>query len=263
MAPDSRRKKYRNTKSATVAICLHTQDERLIPFGSGVNVDPAGIIVTCKHVIEAAQATRDESGRPPKLPRASQGVESGTLPFLDVVAVFTFEEQGLLEHGVARFKIVHGRHDLDIAVGRLKSDSPLPFVKLGDSDKLDEGDFVFTCGFPLGPTLQPTTPSGSLFCRGIVSGIRPHHLLIPRKKIIVDMNINQGNSGGPLCSEDSGLVIGIVNARMDYEGLPTGIGMAVPSNLVRPLVETVIQLSPEEVEGIAQGKWPIRAPGDT
>ena len=206
---------------------------------------------------------RDESGRPPKLPRASHGVEYGTLPFFDVVAVFTLEKEGQLEHGIARFEFVHGRHELDIAVGRLKPDALLPFVKLGDSDKLEEGDFVFTCGFPLGPDLQPITPSGSLFYRGIVSGIRPHHLVKPRKQIILDMSINKGNSGGPLCSEESGIVVGIVDARMDYEGLPTGIGMAVPSNLVKPLIETVIQLSPDEIQGISQGKWPIRARRDT
>jgi S1-C subfamily serine protease len=262
MPPNSRIDRYRSAKYATVAICLLADDESLIPFGTGVNVDPSGIVVTCKHVVEVAQARREESGKPPKLPKASQGVEYRALPFLDMVAVFTFEEEDNIEHGIARFVTMHGRHDLDIAVGSLKPEAPLPFLNLADSDELEEGELVFTCGFPLGPDLQPSTPSGSLFYRGIVSGIRPHHLLRPRRQIILDMSVNQGNSGGPLCSEDKEGVLGIVNARMTYEGLPTGIGMAVPSNLVKPLIDTIVKLSREDLEGISRGKWPFQAPSD-
>lgn len=262
MPPKSRIDHYRSAKSATVAICLQADDESLIPFGSGVNVDPSGIVVTCKHVVELAQARREESGKPPKLPRATQGVEYRPLPFLDMVAFFTFEENDNIEHGIARFVTLHGRHDLDIAVGTLKPDAPLPFLNLADSDDLQEGEFVFTCGFPLGPDLQPSTPSGSLFYRGIVSGIRPHHLLKPREQIILDMSVNEGNSGGPLRSEDREGVVGIVNARMTDEGLPTGIGIAIPSNLVKPLIDTIVKLSPEDLEDISQGKWPFQAPSD-
>lgn len=262
MPPKSRIDHYRSAKSATVAICIQADNNRLTPFGSGVNVDPSGIIVTCMHVVEAAQATRDKSGKPPKLPKASKGVEYRALPFLDMVTVFTFEKEDNIEHGIARFVTLHGRHDLDIAVGTLKPDAPLPFLNLADSDELDEGEVVFTCGFPLGPDLQPSTPIGSLFYRGIVSGIRPHHLIKPRKQIILDMSVNKGNSGGPLCSEDKEGVVGIVDARMDYEGLPTGIGMAVPCNLVKPLIDTIVKLSPEDLEGISQGKWPLQAPTD-
>lgn len=252
----NRKKIYEQVKAATVAICLHSPEGRLIPFGSGINVDPSGVVVTCKHVIEGAQVERNSEGNAPKLPRSEHGVQSNTIVMHDIVAVFSLFDNGKLELGIARFEVIHGPHDSDLATGRLRPDAPLAAVKLGDSDEVFEGQFVFTCGFPLGSDLQPKNPVGALFHRGIVSGVRPHYLEKPRLEFLLDMSINPGNSGGPLCSEDSGEVIGVINASVHNEGLPTGIGCAVPANLIKPLVDRVSALTDQQLEEMSKGMWP-------
>lgn len=253
---ENRRKIYEQIKAATVAICLHSPEGRLIPFGSGINVDPSGAVVTCKHVIEDAQVQRDPEGSAPKFTRSKQGVESNTILMRDIVAVFSLFDKGKLELGIARFEVIHGPHDSDLAIGRLRPDTPLPAVKLGNSDEVFEGQFVFTCGFPLGSDLQPNDPVSALFHRGIISGVRPHYLERPCREFLLDMSINPGNSGGPLCSEDRGEVIGIINARVHDEGLPTGIGCAVPANLIKPFVDRVSALTGQQLEEMSKGMWP-------
>ena len=260
---ENRRKAYKAVKAATVAICLHQPDGRLIPFGSGINVDPKGVVVTCKHVIEGAQVLRDSEVHRPKLPRTSQGVKSGIVLMHDIVAVFSLFRNEVLEIGIGRFEVIHGPHDSDLAVGRLRPDTALPAVKLGNSDDVFEGQLVFTCGFPLGADLQIDEPVGALFHRGIVSGIRPHYLAQRRHQLLLDISINPGNSGGPLCSEDNGELIGIINARIQDAGLPTGIGCAVPANLIRPLVERVSMIGDDQLEGMRSGIWPFDKPSKT
>lgn len=243
--------------SATVAICFYTADEKLIPFGSGINVDPSGIIVTCKHVIEGALVDLESKKEVLSLPRPEKGRELSLLPMQDIVAVFSFFQNGSLEIGIARFEILHGLHDYDLAVGRLKPDTELPYLEMGDSDDIYECELVFTCGFPLGPDLQPRHPVGALFHRGIVSGIRPHAFLKPRYEFLLDMSVNPGNSGGPLCTEETGKVVGIVNALIQNDSVyNTGIGCAIPINIAQPLVKKIASLSSEHIEGIAKGIWP-------
>ncbi|MCH8040149.1 MAG: trypsin-like peptidase domain-containing protein [Nitrospinae bacterium] len=245
---------YEQVKAATVAICLHYPDDRLIPFGSGFNVDPRGVVVTCKHVIEAAQVKRDAEGAAPTFPRSTHGVHSDLLQMHDIVAVFSLLDNGKVKLGIARFEVIHGSHNADLAVCRLRPDTPLPAAQLGNSDEVFEGQFVFTCGFPLGQDLQPKYPVGALFHRGIVAGVRPHYLVQPRREFLLDMSINPGNSGGPLCAEDNGQVVGVINARVPDKGLPTGIGCAVPANLAKPLVDTVSVLTDQQLEEMRKGK---------
>jgi S1-C subfamily serine protease len=253
---DDRKIVYEKAKAATVAICLQFPDGRLLPFGSGVNVDQRGIIVTCKHVIEDAQIKRDSEGNAPKFPRSEQGVQSSVMPMYDIVTVFSHFNNDKIELGIARFEVLHGPHDSDLAVGLLRPDTPLPAAQIDDSDAVYEGQFAFTCGFPLGPDLQPNAPIGALFHRGIISGIRPHYLVQPRLQFLLDMSINPGNSGGPLFSEDSGKIIGIINARIQDNGIPTGIGCAIPANLVLPLVDRVSSLTDQQIEDMNKGIWP-------
>ncbi len=247
---------YSRAKAATVAVFIRQSDGTLHPFGSGVNVSPTGIIVTCKHVVEAAQLARDESGDPPELPRAKVGLQTGTLSLHDLVIAFTDVRDGRVELIQCRCEVIHGPHDSDLAVARLRPDERLPFVQIGDSDTVVEGDPVFTCGFPLGSELQPGFPVGSLFSSGVVSGVRPHPVVRPRASFLLDMTINEGNSGGPLISELSGRLVGIVDAAMELEAVPTGIGCAVPVNLVKGHVGTLKNVTSAQIEGIAEGIWP-------
>lgn len=254
---ENRRKIYEQVKAATVAICIHTPQGRLIPYGSGINIDPNGVIVTCKHVIEDAQVQKDPDDGNKEFVPSKQGIESTDLIMYDFVSVFSLFNENRLELGIARFEVIHGPHSLDFAIGRLRPDSPLPYVKLGDSDDVFEGQSVFTCGFPLGSDLQPDEPVGSLFHRGIISGIRPHYLEKPRLMFLLDMSINPGNSGGPLCSEESGELIGVINARIHDDGLPTGIGCAIPSNLFKPFLNRLSSLTNQQLEGMEKGIWPF------
>ena len=251
--PLKRREVYERVKAATVAICLRRPDGSLIPFGSGVNVDPRGVVVTCKHVMEGAQGARCQRGGA-AIPAPEKGVQAGVLIMHDMVAVFSFQDR--LESGIASFDFIYGPHDSDLAVVQLRPDAPLPAVQLGNSDEVFEGQFVFTCGFPFGSDLQPRQPVGALFHRGIVAGIRPHYLVKPRREFLLDMSINPGNSGGPLCNEENGMVVGIVYATIAPEGLPTGIGCAVPANLAKPLVDKVSALSDQQLQEIREGGWP-------
>ncbi len=106
----------------------------------------------------------------------------------------------------------------------------LPQLPLGDSDKLNVGDFVVAIGNPFG--LGQTVTSGivSATSRPLVAGDS-------RRFIQTDAPINPGNSGGPLI-DLHGDVVGINSALFSPNGGQgnIGIGFAIPSNVVeRPL----------------------------
>jgi serine protease Do len=122
---------------------------------------------------------------------------------------------------------VAGRDPLtDVAVIRIKQKvENLPTVKLGDSDALKVGDWVVAIGNPFG--------LASSVSAGIVSATaRNVHITRYDELIQTDAAINPGNSGGPLFNT-RGEVIGMNTAIV---GSGTGIGFAVPSNLMKALV---------------------------
>lgn len=164
---------FRRIKAATVAIC-HKENGVLIPFGSGINVDPDGFVITAKHVIESTM--QNSIVRP-----SDGGTATGTVIQRQLFAVFCIEQDGdLLIWAFPPF-VTGGLHSHDLAFIRIRvgEGAPvdtLPYVAIGDSDDVYEGEEVITCGFPLGKVLQPSVPTGSLFQEGIVSSIRPHAL---------------------------------------------------------------------------------------
>jgi serine protease Do len=92
----------------------------------------------------------------------------------------------------------------DIALLKMNADRPLPAVTPGDSQKLRNGDPVFTIGNPLG--------FGGSASAGIVSALNRDIKLSPYEDYIqTDAAINPGNSGGPLFNA-SGEVVGICTA---------------------------------------------------
>jgi serine protease Do len=115
----------------------------------------------------------------------------------------------------------------DIALIKIKADGPLPAVPLGDSDKLEVGDWVVAIGSPLG--LDHTVTAG------IVSAkerrrISPGGRASPYDDFIqTDASINPGNSGGPLLNT-AGEVVGI-NSAVSTQG--QGIGFAIPINMAK------------------------------
>jgi serine protease Do len=117
----------------------------------------------------------------------------------------------------------------DLALLKVKSDKPLKAVKFGDSDKLRLGEWVVAIGNPF--SLGGTVTAGIVSARNrdIESGPYDNY-------IQTDAAINRGNSGGPLFNLD-GEVIGVNTAIYSPSGGSIGIGFAVPSRTVMPVIE--------------------------
>ncbi|EGV17327.1 trypsin-like peptidase domain-containing protein [Thiocapsa marina] len=107
-------------------------------------------------------------------------------------------------------------------------------LKLGDSDRLEVGDFVIAIGNPFG--LGQTVTSGIVSAVGR-SGIAGNRL---GELIQTDASINPGNSGGPLINL-AGEVVGINTALIGPNGGNVGIGFAVPSNRARVALDHVMR----------------------
>jgi len=116
----------------------------------------------------------------------------------------------------------------DIAVLKVKSEKPLPFIQLGDSGAVRPGEWVVAMGNPFG--LGGTVTAGIVSAVGRDIGSGPYDQFIQ-----VDAPINQGNSGGPLFTQD-GRVVGVNTAILSPNGGSIGIGFAVPADMVRSVV---------------------------
>ncbi len=125
--------------------------------------------------------------------------------------------------------------DTDIALIRIPADK-LTEIRLGNSDQLRVGDFVVAIGNPFG--FSQTVTSGIVSAVGR-SGIRG---LGYQNFIQTDASINPGNSGGALVNL-SGQLVGINTASFNPQGSMAGnigLGLAIPSNLARDVVEQLI-----------------------
>ncbi len=164
-------------------------------LGSGFIVDPTGFIVTNNHVIEDA----------------------------DQITV-------TLNDGTSLPAKVIGRDDkTDLALLKINPRRPLPFAKLGDSDKARVGDWVMAIGNPFG--LGSTVTAGIISARNRDINAGPYDDFIQ-----TDAPINRGNSGGPLFDMD-GDVIGINSAIFSPSGGSVGIGFAIPSDMVHDVID--------------------------
>ena len=114
---------------------------------------------------------------------------------------------------------------LKIDEDEVKSLGDRAFLKLGDSEKLQVGEWVVAIGNPFG--LQHTVTAGIVSAKGRVIGVGPYDDYIQ-----TDASINPGNSGGPLI-DTSGAVIGI-NTLINASG--QGIGFAIPSNQAKTII---------------------------
>jgi serine protease Do len=171
-------------------------------LGSGVIISPDGYIVTNNHVVDGAVDVR-----------------------------VTMSDRRILNA-----KVVGTDPLTDLAVLKVDANN-LPSAPWGDSTKLHPGQTVLAFGNPFGFRFTVT--------RGIVSALnRPNPSVSDRRKpgefIQTDAAINPGNSGGPLV-DSRGEVIGINTFLISPSGSFSGMGFAIPTQIVRPTVETLIR----------------------
>ncbi len=164
--------------------------------GSGVIVDKEGYILTNNHVVEGADKVKV---------RLNDGREF-----------------------VATVKGQDKRTDLAVLSIKAKD---LPVATLGDSERLDVGEWAIAIGSPFG--LEHTVTVGVISAKGR-SGLGTGTY---EDFIQTDASINPGNSGGPLCNID-GEVVGI-NAMIIQPG--TGIGFAIPINTAKQILSDLIK----------------------
>lgn len=167
-------------------------------LGSGVIVDPSGIVVTNNHVIARA----------------------------DEIKVI------LADRREFEAKVLRADDRTDLAVLRIAgAGADLPWLPFADSDDLEVGDLVLAIGNPFGVGQTVTLGIVSALARTQV-GITDYRFFIQ-----TDAAINPGNSGGALLGID-GRLIGINTAiyNRDSQGGSLGIGFAIPSNMVRSVV---------------------------
>ncbi len=122
----------------------------------------------------------------------------------------------------------------DVALIKIEADEKLPFLELGNSDKMEVGDWVLAFGNPFG--LSHTLTAGIVSAKGR-SGIG---LTDYENFIQTDAAINPGNSGGPLVNLD-GKVIGMNTAIFSRSGGYMGIGFAIPVNMITNIREQLVE----------------------
>jgi Do/DeqQ family serine protease len=170
-------------------------------LGSGVIVDPEGLIITNHHVIEGAD---------------------------EITVVLTDRREFEAE-------IVGTDDRTDLALLRVKNeDGRLPFLMLRDSDELEVGDIVLAIGNPFGVGQTVTSGIVSALAR-TQAGVSDYASFIQ-----TDAAINPGNSGGALIGMD-GRLVGINTAIFSKSGGSLGIGFAIPSNMVRAVVAGTVK----------------------
>lgn len=139
----------------------------------------------------------------------------------------------LFDKRVFKGRIVGVDSKTDVAIIRIDAGN-LPILSWGDSDTLQVGEFVLAIGSPYG--LSNTVTMGIISAVGRANvGIADYEDFIQ-----TDAAINPGNSGGPLVNI-KGELIGINTAIFSRTGGYQGIGFAVPSNMVRLVMDQLIQ----------------------
>ena len=130
-------------------------------------------------------------------------------------------------------EIVGTDEETDLAVIRIDADNLQP-ATFGDSDDIAVGQWVLAVGNPFG--LENTVTAGIISAKG-----RPAMGLATFGNFIqTDAAINPGNSGGPLVNL-SGEVLGINNAITTASGGNMGIGFAIPGNMARSVLDSLLE----------------------
>ncbi len=172
-------------------------------LGSGFLISPDGYVVTNNHLIQGVNGT-------------------GTVDSVTVI---------LADRKEYPARIVGRDSASDLALLKIEG-SNLPYVNWGDSTKARVGDWVVAIGNPYG--LGGTVTAGIISAvhrGGITGGAYDRYLQ-------TDAAINMGNSGGPMF-DMQGNVIGINSALISPTGASVGIGLAIPAEAAKPVIEAL------------------------
>jgi len=172
-------------------------------LGSGFIISPDGYVVTNNHLITGASGT-------------------GTVDTVTVTLTNRREYSA---------RIVGRDATSDLALLKIDGNN-LPYVTFGDSTRSRVGDWVIAIGNPYG--LGGTVTAGiiSALHRGI-TGVGAYD-----RYIQTDASINMGNSGGPMF-DLNGNVIGVNSALISPTGASVGIGLAIPAELAKPVIDSL------------------------
>jgi serine protease Do len=124
----------------------------------------------------------------------------------------------------------------EVALIKIEDGEDLPFLKLGDSDALEVGEWVLAAGNPFG--LSQTVTAGIVSAKNRTTGMLGQEGY--ENFIQTDAAINPGNSGGPLINVH-GEVVGINTAIYSRSGGYMGIGFAIPINLAADIKDQLIE----------------------
>jgi len=176
--------------------------QKVQSLGSGFIVDPTGYIVTNEHVVDRAEDLKIQVTTP--------------------------------DGKTYNARYVTGDPNADLALLKIESPTPLPFLSLKDVSPNLLGQSVLVVGNPLG--------YGHSVARGILSATN-RTLSVDNNQyaglLQTDAAINPGNSGGPII-DLAGKLVGVASAKMAYspQGVPTqGIGFAIPARTVAEKIE--------------------------
>ncbi|WP_420239568.1 trypsin-like peptidase domain-containing protein [Telmatobacter bradus] len=184
-------------------------------LGSGFIVDPKGYIITNYHVVEKA----------------------------DKIYVKLATDPDNQDRGRSA-RLIGADKATDLAVIKIDTSTPLPTVKLGNSDQAQVGDWVEAIGSPFALSQSVTAGIISAKNRTIQPGASGQF----QHFIQTDAAINPGNSGGPLLNMN-GEVIGVNTAIYTQSGGYQGLGFAMPSNTVVDIYNDLISPSHKVVRG--------------
>ena len=172
-------------------------------LGSGFIISPDGYIVTNNHLIQGADGT-------------------GTVDSVTVTLTNRREYPA---------RIIGRDAQSDLALLKIEGQN-LPFVNWGDSARSRVGDWVLAIGNPYGLGGSVTAGIISALHRGI-TGVGAYD-----RYIQTDAAINMGNSGGPMF-DLAGNVIGVNSALISPTGASVGIGLAIPAELAKPVIDSL------------------------
>ncbi len=178
-----------------------TQSNAMVAYGSGVVLSPDGYIVTNNHVVEGANEVE-----------------------------VTFNNKV-----VSKATIVGTDPSTDLALIKVEA-GDLDYLSFGDSDKVKVGEWVLAVGNPF--NLTSTVTAGIVSAKARNIGILGEGSTV-ESFIQTDAAVNRGNSGGALVNT-RGELIGINAAIASHTGSYEGYSFAIPSNIVRKVVDDLL-----------------------